>query len=298
MPLNDELKWWGWGYKGESFPIPSPQAFWAFLSSRLGEPGHAPRVDNPERIELPASRFSEHELQRLQAVVGEANVSLDHLDRVVHSLGKSYPDLLRLRQGKIQRAPDAVVYPREETQIQRLLQEAQTHRWRVIPFGGGTSVVGGVEPPQGEQPVITLDLRHLNKVLEIDATSGLATVQCGILGPHLEQQLNARGFTLGHFPQSFEFSTLGGWIATRSAGQLSTKYGKIEDLVCSLRVMTPSGTVETALVPAAATGPQVLQMLIGSEGSLGVITRATMRLHPFPHARKFQTFVFRSFAAG
>ncbi|MFP3870491.1 MAG: FAD-binding oxidoreductase, partial [Syntrophobacteria bacterium] len=168
----------------------------------------------------------------------------------------------------------------------------------IIPFGGGTSVVGGVEPCPDVRPVVTLDLRRMNRVLRIDHESDTARIQAGIKGPELEKHLRANGFTLGHLPQSFEFSTLGGWIATRSAGQNSTKYGKIEHMVISLRMVTPAGVIDTPVVPAEAAGPSLLQCLVGSEGTLGIITQALVRLHPIPEDRSFAAYLFPDFAAG
>ncbi|MFQ5864634.1 MAG: glycerol-3-phosphate dehydrogenase [bacterium] len=237
-------------------------------------------------------------MKSLHNIVGEKNVTTQAYERAVHSLGKSYRDLIRIRQGNVPNPTDVVVYPKTESQIEAILKWARKQDCIVIPFGGGTSVVGGIEPPADVRPVVTLDLRRLNKLLQIDAESRLATVQCGVLGPELETQLNAAGYTLGHFPQSFEFSTLGGWIATRSAGQYSTKYGKIEDMVCSLTVMTPTGVIRTPLVPAASAGSDLVQMLIGSEGSYGIITQATVKLHPLPGYREFPSFLFHCFEEG
>ena len=205
---------------------------------------------------------------------------------------------VRLRQGQVKAVPDGVVYPEHEEQIQQLLALAAEQGWSLIPFGGGTSVVGGVEPLADGLPVLAVDLRRMDRVLSIDPISHTARIQCGIRGPELEAELNSAGFTLGHFPQSFEFSTLGGWIATRSAGQNSTKYGKIEHMVVSLRLVTPAGILDSPLVPADAVGPSLLQCLIGSEGALGVITEAVMRVHPLPQYRAFAAYLFPDFNSG
>jgi alkyldihydroxyacetonephosphate synthase len=242
--------------------------------------------------------LTDSEVGSLQDIVGEKNVSIGSHDRAVHSLGKSYLDLIRIRRGNIPHPTDAVVYPATEREIEAILRLARERDWIVIPFGGGTSVVGGVEPSADRRAVITVDSRQLNQILEIDTESRLANVQCGILGPELERRLNAVGYTLGHFPQSFEFSTLGGWIATRSAGQHSTRHGKIENIVSDLRVITPTGVIQTPRVPAAAAGSDLLQILIGSEGNLGFITRATVKLHPLSRHRKFPSFLFHSFEEG
>jgi alkyldihydroxyacetonephosphate synthase len=237
-------------------------------------------------------------LEALRDLFGESGVTIDDADRIRHSFGKSYVDLLRIRRGKVERAPDVVVFPQRQEQIEDLLALASQRAWAVVPFGGGTSVVGGVEVPGNGKPSVTLDLRGMNRVLNIDRTSHTALVQSGILGPDLEKELNANGFTLGHFPQSFEFSTLGGWVATRSAGQNSTKYGKIEQMVVSLRLVSPTGVLDSPIVPADAAGPSLLQCLIGSEGTLGVITQVVVRLHPLPQSRVYASYLFPDFASG
>ena len=292
------LKWWGWGLEEESYSLPDSESFWSFLEHTLGPLQQSSRPASLDDIPLPPSRLTPADLLILREINGDDGVTTDAPDRLIHALGKSYVDLLQIRQGQIKAAPDGVVFPELEAQILALLELAADRSWIVIPFGGGTSVVGGVEPPADGHPVLTLDLRRMDRVLRIDATSHTARIQAGIRGPELEAELNAAGFTLGHFPQSFEFSTLGGWIATRSAGQNSTKYGKIEHMVVSLRVVTPTGMLDFPVVPADAVGPSLLQCLIGSEGTLGVITEAVVRLHPLPQNRAFATYLFPDFITG
>ncbi len=292
------MKWWGWGREGESYTLADPESFWSFLEQALGPLQQSSRVASPKDISLPPSRLTPADLSKLTELFGESGVTTENSDRLVHALGKSYLDLLRIRLDRIQTAPDVVLFPEHEDQIQAVLALASDRGWSLVPFGGGTSVVGGVEPSGNAQPVLTLDLMRMNRLLNIDRASNTARVQSGIRGPELEKGLNADGFTLGHFPQSFEFSTLGGWIATRSAGQNSTKYGKIEHMVVSLRVITPTGVLESPTVPADAVGPSLLQCLIGSEGTLGVITQAVIRLHPFPQHRAFAAYLFPDFGTG
>ncbi|MDE3090148.1 MAG: FAD-binding oxidoreductase, partial [Chloroflexota bacterium] len=227
----------------------------------------------------------------------------DQRTRVLHAYGRSYRDLVRLRRGEIPYPPDAVAYPATEVQVVRLVQFCAERNIALIPFGGGSSVVGGVEPRDdrghlGDRVTISLDLARLNQLLTLDAVSQTATIEAGIRGPDLERELSARGFTLGHLPQSFEFSTLGGWIATRGAGLASTRYGRIEDMTVSIRVATPRGVIETRRTPATAAGPSLLQLLIGSEGTLGVITQATVRLHELPKASDYRALLFRRFSDG
>jgi alkyldihydroxyacetonephosphate synthase len=295
---TEKLKWWGWGREGESYSISNPQGFWSFLQQNLGPLEQSPRVSSLNDIPLPPSRLTSKELEALRDLFGESGVTIDDADRIRHSFGKSYVDLLRIRRGTVERAPDVVVFPQRQEQIEDLLALASQRAWAVVPFGGGTSVVGGVEVPGNGKPSVTLDLRGMNRVLNIDHTSHTALVESGILGPDLEKELNANGFTLGHFPQSFEFSTLGGWVATRSAGQNSTKYGKIEQMVVSLRLVSPTGVLDSPIVPADAAGPSLLQCLIGSEGTLGVITQVVVRLHPLPQSRVYASYLFPDFASG
>ncbi|MCG6916845.1 MAG: FAD-binding oxidoreductase [Deltaproteobacteria bacterium] len=295
---TEKLKWWGWGREGESYSIRNPQGFWSFLEQNLGPLQQSTRVSSLNDISLPPSRLALKDLEDLRQLFGEKDVTIDDTDRIIHSFGKSYVDLLRIRRGTVERAPDVVVFPQRQEQIQDLLALASRKSWAVVPFGGGTSVVGGVEVPEDSKPSVTLDLRRMNRVLQIDRNSYTAVVQSGVMGPALEKELNASGFTLGHFPQSFEFSTLGGWVATRSAGQNSTKYGKIENMVTSLRLVSPTGVLDSPMVPADAAGPSLLQCLIGSEGALGVITQAVVRLHPLPQSRAFGAYLFSDFASG
>ena len=291
------MKWWGWGEENRTFPLPDPERFWGFVASRLGEPGVASRIESPEAIALPPSRLEGETLAALRRAVGEDAVATDTAQRAIYSLGKGYRDAVRIRRGEVPHPTDAVVRPQTEEQVAAVLAEAARRGIAVIPFGGGTSVVGGVEPA-GDRPTITLHLQHLARVLAVDPVSATATVEAGILGPALEADLNARGFTLGHFPQSFQFSSLGGWIATRSGGQKSTLYGKIEERVQSLRLSFPGGTITTPEVPAAAAGPDLNQLIVGSEGILGVITQATMRLAPLPQRTEYRGYLFPAFPAG
>ena len=290
-------KWWGWGEEHRTFVLPDAQQFWAFVRSRLGEPGVSQRIGSLAEVSVPPSHLESKALDTLRRVTGTSSLTTDSADRAVHSLGKSYCDLVRIRRGEIPHATDAVVYPETEEEVAALLDAAAEQEIAVIPFGGGTSVLGGIEPT-GAKPTVTLDLRRMNRMLRLDPLAATATLEAGVLGPSLEEQLNAQGFTLGHFPQSFECSSLGGWIATRSAGQNSTLYGKIEDMVESLRMAFPGDTIATPAVPAAAAGPDLNQIIAGSEGILGVITQATVRLAPMPRRSDYRGYLFPAFQAG
>ncbi len=291
------MKWWGWGEEGKSFALPEPERFWEFVRNRLGGTGAGERIESLERIGLRPSRLGPKVLEALGRPAGKAGLSIDDPQRAVHSLGKGYRDLVRIRRGEVPNPTDAVVYPEGGEQVAAILAEAAERGVAVIPFGGGTSVVGGLEPV-GEGPAITLDLRRMDQVLHLDHVAHTATVQAGILGPALEARLKAEGFTLGHFPQSFEYSSLGGWIATRSAGQNSTLYGKIEEMVQSVQLLFPGGNISTPPVPAAAAGPDLAQLITGSEGVLGVITQATVRVAPLPAVSDYRGYLFASFEVG
>ncbi|TET98338.1 MAG: FAD-binding oxidoreductase, partial [Dehalococcoidia bacterium] len=290
-------KWWGWGEEGKTYHLPDPERFWSYIHGRLGPTDASSRLDSLERLQLRPPRLPAAVLSALARIVGEGGLSTESPDRAVRSLGKGYKDLVRIRQGQVPNPTDLVAWPQTEEQVTALVELAAREGIAVIPFGGGTSVVGGVEPA-GEGPALTLDLGEMTRVMGIDRQSATATVAAGVAGPDLERQLNAAGFTLGHFPQSFEYSTVGGWIATRSAGQKSTLYGKIEERVQGLRLAYPGGLLTTPAVPAAAAGPDLVQLIAGSEGTLGVITEATLRLAPLPPYQDYRGYLFHDFAAG
>jgi alkyldihydroxyacetonephosphate synthase len=221
--------------------------------------------------------------------------STDHFERLLHSYGQSFYDSARAFARDFSNPPDVIAFPRSETDVVSVLDWCDSVDAVVIPWGGGSSVVGGVEPPRSDRPVVTLDLKHLGKVLEVDPTSQAARIQGGTYGPALESQLKPSGLTLRHFPQSFEFSTLGGWIATRSGGHYATLYTHIDEFVESLRVVTPSGTLQSFRLPGSGAGPSPDRMFIGSEGTLGIITEAWMRLRPRPNFRANTTARFADF---
>jgi alkyldihydroxyacetonephosphate synthase len=303
MIQRDVLRWNGWGRLGESTGFSRRREEWLLsaLGTRLGrELGRAPDPVSLDAVRLPPEKISSELLAELRRICGEEDVRTSAFERVTHALGRSLPDLLRLREGGVDAAPDVVVYPRDEGAVATVLRLAASARMAVVPVGGGTSVVGGIEPrpAPGQAGVIALDTTHLDALLRLDEDSGLATFQAGIDGPALEQELAEHDLTLGHFPQSFEHSTLGGWIATRSTGQLSDHYGGIEDLVVSVRVVTPEGVLRTALVPRSATGPDLNALVLGSEGVLGVIVEATVRVRRRPRASEVRGLLLRDFEDG
>jgi alkyldihydroxyacetonephosphate synthase len=296
------LRWWGWGTLDRDYALEGRPAFWPALQAWLELPDAAIGREIPpvplEEISLRPSRLDDPVLASLRKLLGDGVVRTDERTRVEHARGKSYRDLIHTRAGHIPNPPDAVVYPADQSQVAALLAWAADRDIALIPFGGGSSVLGGVEPAPDDRPTIIVDLAQLDRVLCVDCTSWTASIEAGATGPEVETQLNAQGFTLGHFPQSFEFSTLGGWIATRSAGQNAIGYGKIEELTQALRVVTPVGVIETKDTPATAAGPSLLQLLIGSEGTYGVITEATMRVHPLPAVQDYRGILFHNLEDG
>ena len=217
----------------------------------------------------------------------------------MHARGKSLTDLIRQRRGELGRLPDVVVRPGSEDEVAAVVASAVEEDAVLIPFGGGSSISGSLEAePEETRPVISIDMSRLNRVLSVDATSQLARVQAGVFGPDLERQLGAQGWTCGHFPDSFTHSTLGGWIATRSSGMQSDRYGDIAELTRGLRVVTPSGVLAVRPVPSTSTGPSVREMVLGSEGRLGVITEATIHVRRVPPERRILGYLFPTWAAG
>ena len=238
---------------------------------------------------------------RVEAPAALASVlGADRHDRVAHALGKAYRDVVRGFRGEFENPPDLVARPADEAELEAVLGWCADEGLAAIPYGGGTSVVGGVEPrvDGGYAGAVTIDLGRLDRVLEVDEVSGAARIQAGMLGPALEEDLRGRGLTLRHFPQSFEYSTLGGWVATRAGGHFATLHTHIDDLVESVRAITPSGEWESRRLPGSGAGPSPDRMLIGSEGTLGVITEAWVRVRPRPTAKLSSGVRFDAFERG
>lgn len=275
------LKFFGWGREGEGMTAAEEQAALKRYAGLFGQ-AEFPAAPAPsaEEIELPVPRVNPP--PSLAAVL-----SADHYERLAHTYGKSYPDTVKGLARDFANAPDLVAFPRNEAEVAAVLDWAGTADASVTPFGGGSSVVGGVEPLRGpgHKAAISLDLRQLDQVVEVDKASRAALIQGGAFGPHLEAQLKPHGLTLRHFPQSFEYSTLGGWIATRGGGHFATLYTHIDDFVENVTVITPAGRIETRRLPGDGAGPAPERMFIGSEGTLGVITAAWMRLQDRPRFR-------------
>jgi alkyldihydroxyacetonephosphate synthase len=277
--------WNGWGDDTRGYPV--PPALVDLLTTLLG------RSEPPADISLgtavgqvPASRLPDAE-----------TFSTDPGDRLRHARGQGFPDLVAMRSGQVGAVPDAVAHPRSAAEVRVVIDQAIRQQAHVIPYGGGTSVVGGVNTTPSERPVVTVDLGGVAGLLELNRTDQLATFGAGISGPRLESLLRAQGLTLGHFPQSFELSTLGGWVATRSSGQQSLGYGRIERLFAGGVVESPAGTLELPAFPASAAGPDLREVVLGSEGRLGIITEATVRVRPIPEVDDVHAVFFPSWDA-
>lgn len=295
------MKWYGWGAQDEHFsPLDRPY-LWPYAQRHLGislEQTIRPPVPL-EAIKLRPPRLNSAFQKRIASAIPADRRSTHDLDRLLHAYGKSTRDLWRLRAGIVDFAPDCVVFPTSEAEVMSVLQAATLEDVVIIPFGGGSNVAGCVELLRPDtRMVVALDLRLMSRVIRIDDVSQTATVQPGLLGPALEDSLNQAGFTLGHFPDSFLYSTVGGWAASRSSGMMSDRYGNIEDMVISLRMATPTGIVRTTASPRASNGPDTMQLCIGSEGTLGVITELTLRVRRVPQRRVFLGYLFPDWQRG
>jgi alkyldihydroxyacetonephosphate synthase len=296
------MKWWGWGVEGVGFHWEDKPGFAPFVEFAVGLDLHtAPVVGMPafDKLTVAKSLASAAFTASLASVVGEDNVTTDKMERVVHTYGKSIRDLIRVRANQIERTPDVVVYPADEDEVQRVVDIAVAADAVIIPFGGGSNIASSLEPRADESRVVlSLDMGRMRELIDIDEESGLARIQAGALGPDLEQQLGARGWTIGHFPDSFTHSSLGGWIATRSSGMQSDKYGDIADIVRGLHVVRPGGILVIRPIPSASNGPSVREMILGSEGRLGIITEATVQVHRIPAKRDVFGYFFPNWEAG
>jgi alkyldihydroxyacetonephosphate synthase len=285
-------KFWGWGYEDQQPPHAEVEQAGRGAREHLGfGPGEVESPPRLEDIELPPPR--------IQPPASLANICRsDAHERISHAYGKAYRDLVRAFRGRFDHPPDVVAHPGDERELERVLDWCARAGAAAIPFGGGTSVVGGVEPRVPQDAVVTIDLKRMNRVLEVDPVSRAARIQAGATGPELEKQLKDHGMTLRHFPQSFELSTLGGWIATRAGGHYATLHTHIDDFVESVRAITPAGVWESRRLPGSGAGPSPDRMLIGSEGILGVITEAWVRVQEPPAFKESAAVLFDGFGPG
>jgi len=279
-------RWNGWGDEAISYPVPTSAISFLERLVGAGEPPHD--LDLQEVISLvPKSHLPR-----------QAIASIDPHTRLLHARGQSFPNWVALRTGQISSFPDGVAFPGSNKDVAELLKFAHKSGVHLIPYGGGTSVDGHIDPVKGRTPILSVDMGRMNRLLDLDSHNWLATFEAGVLGPDLEAQLRAHGFTLGHFPQSFEFSTLGGWISTRSSGQQSLGYGRIEKLFAGGRLETPLGELNMPSFPASAAGPDLREMVLGSEGRLGILTQACVRISPIPERQEFHAVFFPDFLHG
>ena len=301
MPDVKHMKWWGWGVEGVAFHHEDKPGFRPFVIEAIDldvntEPTAALSLDP---LDVPRPLISDELVDELADAVGRPNVVSEDADRIVHTYGKSVRDLLRMRAGDIPRVPDVVVYPGSEAEVQLVVDRGVAANAVLIPFGGGSSISGSLHAlPDETRPVISVDVGRMNRVLSVDEESGLARIQAGTLGPDIETQLGALGWTLGHFPDSFTFSTLGGWVATRSSGMQSDKYGDIAEITRGVRVVMPGKVLVLRPLPSTSTGPSVREMVLGSEGRLGIITEVTVQVHRIPEKRQILGYLFPSWDAG
>lgn len=291
------MVWWGWGAADAHAPLSSGMAELLAQGFGINQPAHTP--DDAALPVPPPSRLSDAAAAAFSAAVGAEHVLTDDEARARHCGGKSTPDLLRMRAGDLRDAPDAVLLPASHDEVLVVLAACAKHQIACVPFGGGTSVVGGLAPEAGGfSAVVALDLRRMDALVDLDEQSGTARLQPGLRGPAAEALLEARGYTLGHFPQSFEYASIGGFAATRSSGQASAGYGRFDQLVVGLKVATPQGTWELGRGPMNAAGPDLRQLVLGSEGAFGVITEVEVIVRRAPQVRRYRGFQVTSFDAG
>jgi alkyldihydroxyacetonephosphate synthase len=290
-----DMLWSGWGDPARATPL--PETVIGLLRDLLGVKPRATEPVDLTDIAVPASRLEPAAQEALSAAVGAENVRTDAETRIRHTRGKSTPDLLRIRDGDVTDIPAAVVLPASHDDVLTVLRACAEHGLALVPFGGGTSVVGGLAPGR-RGPFVALDLRRMDALLALDPVSRTATLQAGLRAPQAEALLAEHGFTLGHFPQSYEWAGIGGFAATRSSGQASAGYGRFDEMVLGLTVATPEGTLDTGRAPRSAAGPDLRQLLLGSEGAFGVITSVTVRIRPVPQVRRYEGWRFASFEEG
>jgi len=281
-------RWNGWGDESTSMEL--PQSAGQFLQTLIGKGDCLADAGLQQVIDkVPPSRLVEHKL-----------ISLDKEQRVRHARGQSLPDWLAMRSGDIHAFPDGVCFPKNRQEVKEILAYACEHDVELIPYGGGTSVAGHINPKVSERPVLTVDMGHMNQLLDLDPDSNIATFGAGTPGPMVEAQLRAKGYTLGHFPQSFELSTIGGWVASRSSGQQSLRYGRIEQMFAGGNLETFDGSMDVPTFPASSAGPDLRELLLGSEGRFGILTEIKVRVSKLPEREEFSVFFFPSWeqAAG
>ena len=280
--------WNGWGNENSELTMELNDGLRALLEALVG-PGTSLNQATLKDViaKVPNSRLDDHPL-----------IKTDEETRVRHARGQSLPDWLDMHSGNVDTFPDGVAFPESTEQVRELLAYARENNLVVIPYGGGTSVVGHINPVKSSRPILTIDMGKMSSLLSIDTESQLATFGAGTPGPVVEETLKEHGYTLGHFPQSWELSTLGGWVASRSSGQQSLHYGRIENMFAGGIIETMNGTMTIPTIPASSAGPDIREMILGSEGRIGIITEVTVRITPVPEEEKFQVIFFPSWQIG
>lgn len=296
-----QQKWWGWGEESLAYRYEDKPKFVPFVKKMVGV--DITRTVQPippfSSLDVPASQLTDALRERFVEILGDGFVQTDDETRVVHAYGKGVRDLIRIRKGNLGRVPDVVLYPGTQQEVEALVDAAVEADAVVIPFGGGSNIVAALEAEPGEtRQVVSVNMGRLRKVLEIDEVSGLAHIQAGVFGPDMEDQLTQRGWTMGHHPDSFVWSTLGGWIATRSSGMQSDKYGDIADIVRGVTMVMPGQVLQLRPLPSSSSGPSVREMVLGSEGRLGIITSVWVNVHRIPEAREIQAYFFPTYEDG
>jgi alkyldihydroxyacetonephosphate synthase len=276
----------GWGDDAKTYPM--VESARPFLVEAVGQPTPRQDISREELLKkVPKSRLK-----------ASAMIKSDAFERLTHACGQSLPDCVAMYSGKIEAYPDGVAYPESDQDIRDLMKAAKSKGFRLLPYGGGSSVLGHVNVHKKDGPVVTIDMAHMNKLVSLDEVSRTAVIECGAAGPAIESALGQHGYRLGHYPQSFEFSTLGGWIATRSTGQQSYYYGRIEPLFLGGHLESPAGSLDLPVFPASAAGPDIKQVLLGSEGRMGILTRATVKLSTLPETERFLAIFFKDWQTG
>jgi alkyldihydroxyacetonephosphate synthase len=276
----------GWGHIETDYPVPEPAK--KYLEGAVGQPFPVKNATVEDLLKkVPASRLPQHPL-----------ISTDAMERLGHARGQSLNDWVDMLDGLVNTFPDGVAYPTSDEDVRDLIAFAAQHEINLVPYGGGSSVVGHLTPPNQGSPTLSVDLAKMNQLLDLNEENHEATFAAGVRGPDLEDQLEPNGFILGHFPQSWEYSTLGGWVVTRSVGQQSYHYGRIEPLFVSGHMETPSGPLDLPHIPKSAAGPDLRHIVLGSEARLGILTRATMRIRSLPEEEHFYSAFFPNFEIG
>jgi len=281
-------RWNGWGDDKNNLDFELSASSLKFIEQRVGKSTPLKDATLEEAVnKVPKSRSPKHRL-----------ISTNAEERLRHCRGQSIPDWLAMRSGNFGTFPDGVAFPESSEDVQEILLFAKEHDLIVIPYGGGTSVCGHITPEAGEQAVITVSMSRMNKLMDLDKESQIATFGAGTLGPDIESQLAKEGFTLGHYPQSWELSTIGGWVASRSSGQQSLRYGRIEKMFAGGRIETLQGTLDIPTFPATSAGPDIREMFLGSEGRMGIITEVKVRVMPISEKESFYVAFFPNWEVG